>query len=61
MLNGHTRYAQYFKEDSWEKLINQFKHEIYNVFSVTSQNLLTISLAAGISCLKTLSCENPKY
>ncbi|KRX04401.1 hypothetical protein PPERSA_05662 [Pseudocohnilembus persalinus] len=57
----YPRYKHFFDDNEWEKLIKLFKHEVYNVFSLTSQSLLNLNLSTGLSCLKTLNCFEQQY
>lgn len=47
------RYQPMFDPQRWVELIEQFKHDCYLLFNLTSTSLLSITLEAGLSTLKT--------
>jgi len=53
------RYRPMFDPLRWAELIEQFKHDCYELFSLTSTPLLAISLEAGLSAIKTTLCGDP--
>jgi len=52
-----VRYKPMFASQHWSELIEQFKHDCYVLFSLTSNSLLSITLEAGLSALKTPMCS----
>jgi len=42
-----------FNENRWQRLIEQFRQENYNLYQLSSQSVFTIALQAGLSALKT--------
>eukprot|EP01016_Furgasonia_blochmanni_P047937 TRINITY_DN7095_c0_g1_i5.p1 TRINITY_DN7095_c0_g1~~TRINITY_DN7095_c0_g1_i5.p1 ORF type:complete len:217 (-),score=27.70 TRINITY_DN7095_c0_g1_i5:110-760(-) len=57
-LEKFPQYRDYFDDNRWNYLIELFKKDLYNIFSILSQSMLTISLQAGLSSLKTIYCYN---
>jgi hypothetical protein len=53
---NYPRYAHYFDEKRWDDLIEQFRHETFNAYSLTGISQFEISLKAGLCCLKTAQC-----
>lgn len=49
-------YKNYFSESRWDDLIKQFHHDNYLLHSLTTQSLLSVTLQAGLSSLKTPMC-----
>lgn len=54
-----VRYRPMFDLQHWGELVEQFKHDCYVLFSLTSNSLLSISLEAGLSAIKTPMCNDP--
>jgi len=52
-----VRYAPMFAPQHWGELVEQFKHDCYVLYSLTSNSLLFIALEAGLSALKTPMCS----
>jgi len=52
------RYQPLFDIRRWEDLVAQFKHDCYALFSLTATSLLSVSLEAGLSALKTPMCAD---
>lgn len=46
-------YKELLEESRWDKLIEQFRHENYRLFQLSSQSVFTVALQAGLSALKT--------
>lgn len=46
-------YADLFREDRWQRLIEQFRAENYRLFQLSSQSVFSVALQAGLSGLKT--------
>lgn len=42
-----------FDETRWQRLIEQFRQENYNLYQLSSQSVFTVVLQAGLSALKT--------
>jgi len=42
-----------FDENRWQRLIEQFRQENYNLYQLSSQSVFTVALQAGLSALKT--------
>lgn len=42
-----------FDEMRWQRLIEQFRQENYNLYQLSSQSVFTVALQAGLSALKT--------
>lgn len=42
-----------FDETRWQRLIEQFRQENYNLYQLSSQSVFTVALQAGLSALKT--------
>jgi len=60
----HTKCEKYktmFDPHHWSELIEQFKHDNYVLFSLTSSSLLDITVQAGISAIKTPMCGETEY
>jgi len=55
------RYKNMFDPRHWSELIEQFKHDNYVLYSLTSNSLLDITLQAGISAIKTPMCGEIEY
>ncbi len=53
-------YASLFKEDRWQRLIEQFRAENYRLFQLSSQSVFSVALQAGLSGLKTNQCYNKR-
>ncbi|KAI9006120.1 CTLH/CRA C-terminal to lish motif domain-containing protein [Gaertneriomyces semiglobifer] len=49
-------YRDLFDESRWNMLIDQFHADMHALHNLTAQPLLTMSLQAGLSALKTPSC-----
>lgn len=64
--NKYERYAvsynvilQYFLDDKrWEEIIEMFIKESYALHSLTQEPVLTLTIQAGISSLKTIFCDH---
>lgn len=50
------RYQKLFSSSRWENLISNFRQENFNLFQLSSQSVLTVTLQAGLSALKTPQC-----
>lgn len=46
-------YKEMFDESRWQRLIEQFRQENYNLYQLSSQSVFTVALQAGLSALKT--------
>jgi macrophage erythroblast attacher len=46
-------YKELLDENRWTLLIEQFRHENYRLFQLSSQSVFTVALQAGLSALKT--------
>ena len=53
-----TPYADLFREERWQQLIEQFRAENYRLFQLCSQSVFSVALQAGLSGLKTTQCYN---
>lgn len=42
-----------FDENRWQRLIEQFRQENFNLYQLSSQSVFTVALQAGLSALKT--------
>lgn len=51
-----TRKQDFYDPKRWLELIGQFKADNYSLCSLTSHPLLSITLQAGLSALKTPQC-----
>ncbi|XP_001948876.1 E3 ubiquitin-protein transferase MAEA [Acyrthosiphon pisum] len=49
-------YKDMFDETRWQRLIEQFRQENYNLYQLSSQSVFTVVLQAGLSALKTPQC-----
>jgi len=49
-------YKEMFDETRWQRLIEQFRQENYNLYQLSSQSVFTVVLQAGLSALKTPQC-----
>ncbi|XP_050430274.1 E3 ubiquitin-protein transferase MAEA [Adelges cooleyi] len=49
-------YKEMFEETRWNRLIEQFRQENYNLYQLSSQSVFTVALQAGLSALKTPQC-----
>ncbi|XP_004346694.1 macrophage erythroblast attacher protein [Capsaspora owczarzaki ATCC 30864] len=49
-------YKRLFDSSCWNDLVEEFRHDSFMIHSLTSQSLLSISLQAGLSALKTPMC-----
>ncbi|XP_050534614.1 E3 ubiquitin-protein transferase MAEA [Daktulosphaira vitifoliae] len=49
-------YREMFDESRWQRLIEQFRQENYNLYQLSSQSVFTVALQAGLSALKTPQC-----
>eukprot|EP00246_Nothoceros_aenigmaticus_P013261 TRINITY_DN4490_c0_g2_i1.p1 TRINITY_DN4490_c0_g2~~TRINITY_DN4490_c0_g2_i1.p1 ORF type:complete len:178 (-),score=30.04 TRINITY_DN4490_c0_g2_i1:156-626(-) len=49
-------YQTLFDMNQWDNLIQQFKQELYGLYGMTHEPLLSIYLQAGLSALKTSFC-----
>eukprot|EP00127_Corallochytrium_limacisporum_P004125 Clim_evm70s157 gene=Clim_evmTU70s157 len=49
-------YSELYDENRWQKLIEQFRIDNFNLHNMTNDSMLTITLQAGISALKTRMC-----
>lgn len=49
-------YKELYDPSRWLELINQFRRDNYSLCSLTSHPLLSITLQAGLSALKTPQC-----
>ncbi|KAJ3020137.1 GID complex subunit containing RING finger motif [Thoreauomyces humboldtii] len=52
-------YSTLWDESRWEILIDQFRADNHALHNLTSQPLLTMTLQAGLSALKTPACYTP--
>ena len=52
-------YQEMFREDRWHGLIEQFRHENYRLFQLSTQSVLSVALQTGLSALKTQKCSSP--
>ena len=52
-LSLSTCYQKLFSPSRWENLIEQFRQENFNLFQLNTHSVLTITLQAGLSSLKT--------
>lgn len=50
------KYQQYFAEERWTDLLQQFRRNNFVINSLASQSLLSITLQAGLSALKSPKC-----
>ena len=46
-------YREYFDPERWIKLVEDFKHDNFLLYSLTTKSLLHLTLQAGLSALKT--------
>ncbi|XP_059489657.1 E3 ubiquitin-protein transferase MAEA isoform X2 [Neocloeon triangulifer] len=59
ILPGDTQlspYKELLDENRWTTLIEQFRHENYRLFQLSTQSVFTVALQAGLSALKTPHC-----
>ena len=49
-------YKALFDESRWDKLVQEFKKNNYELYSLTSQSPLDMALQVGLSALKTPGC-----
>lgn len=49
-------YVEYYSPKRWEQLIEQFRNDNFKLYSLTNQPLLSMTLQAGLSALKTPMC-----
>jgi macrophage erythroblast attacher len=54
-------YKDMYNPDRWQELIEQFRTDNYTLCSLTSHPLLSITLQAGLSALKTPQCYQHEY
>jgi len=52
-------YKKLYDKSRWDALIAQFRADNFALNSLTSQPLLTVTLQAGLSALKTPMCSQP--
>lgn len=50
---GISPYKEMFDENRWQRLIEQFRQENFNLYQLSSQSVFTVALQAGLSALKT--------
>eukprot|EP00126_Sphaerothecum_destruens_P001976 Sdes_comp15423_c0_seq1m4316 len=55
-----SQYSELYSQGRWRDLIRQFREENHQLHSLTSQSLLSITLQAGLSALKTRMCFQPE-
>ncbi|CAG8440833.1 2163_t:CDS:2 [Ambispora leptoticha] len=53
-------YKKLYDTSRWEQLIRQFRSDNFALNSLTSQPLLSVTLQAGLSALKTPMCYQPE-
>lgn len=53
-------YQHMFSEDRWQAVKKEFQHDNYLINSLTTVPQLNITLAAGLSALKTAQCYVPE-
>jgi macrophage erythroblast attacher len=46
-------YKELLDDNRWSQLVEQFRHENYRLFQLSSQSVFTVALQAGLSALKT--------
>ena len=51
-------YNEFLSADRWNKLATAFMKESYRLHSLTSESLLSLTLQAGLSSLKTTFCDD---
>lgn len=56
MVNTNTQIQDFYEPKRWSELIDQFRADNYSLCSLTSHPLLSITLQAGLSALKTPQC-----
>jgi len=54
--SGCRLYSDLYSSERWESLIEQFRTENFQLFNLTNQSLLSVTLQAGLSALKTHAC-----
>eukprot|EP00741_Cyanophora_paradoxa_P009159 tig00001471_g8870.t1 len=52
----NSQYAFLFEEGRWGELVGEFKRDMYQLHSLPTDSLLSITLQAGLSSLKTPMC-----
>jgi len=52
-------YREYFDLKRWEQLVNDFQHDQFILYSLTTKPMLHLTLQAGLSALKTPYAYQP--
>ena len=50
-------YSELLAENRWQKLVEQFRHENFRLFQLSTQSVFSVALQAGLSALKTQRCS----
>ena len=48
--------TDYYKPERWQELSDRFAHTSYHLHSLTTESLMSLTLQAGLSSLKTIFC-----
>eukprot|EP00041_Stephanoeca_diplocostata_P038482 m.1519052 g.1519052 ORF g.1519052 m.1519052 type:complete len:387 (+) comp25223_c0_seq3:165-1325(+) len=55
----HDKHKEYFDENRWETLVQQFRRNNFALHSLSGQSVLEVTLQAGLSSLKNSACLEP--
>jgi len=55
-----TRYRDFYSQDRWYQVIQQFKDDYYQLNGLTRDSLIEMTLKAGMAVTKTIYCSNEK-